>query len=172
MNYELTKIGYIAKAYGFKGDLKCTLDVEVLADELPPFLWIYLEGKPVPFSLDNISVHNNSLVLKFEDIDSEEQAMRFKNSSIYCETHLFDQYFEKEESLDDLIGFAVNDQNKGDIGMVDSILENQIQPTLVLLYEEKEILIPYSEDIILDIDEENKIIKINAPEGLIDLYLE
>lgn len=171
MKHELTKIGYIAKAFGFKGELKCTLEVSILGNELPHFLWIYIEGKPVPFSVQEINTHNNTLVLKFEDVETEEEAQLLKNTSLFCEKSLFDTYFEKEESLEDLIGFTVLDKTKGNIGIVDSILENSIQPTLIIVFEEKEILIPYSEDIILEIDEDKKIIKINAPEGLIDLYL-
>lgn len=172
MKYELTKIGYIAKSFGFKGELKCTLEVTNIGTELPAFLWLHLEGKPVPFFVEKTSIHNNALVLKFEDIETEAQALLLKNTSLYCEEKFFNTYFEKEESLNDLIGFSVSDQNKGNIGIVDSILENSIQATLVLLFEDKEILIPYSEDIILEVNESAKTITIDAPDGLIDLYLE
>lgn len=172
MKYELNKIGYIAKAFGFKGELKCTLEVATLNHKLPDFLWLHLEGKPVPFFVENTSTHNNALIIKFEDIETEAQAQLLKNTSLYCEKKIFDTYFEKQESLDDLIGFEVFDKNKGFIGAVVSIIENSIQPTLEIMFHEKEILIPYTEDIILKIDEENNKIEIDATEGLIEMYLE
>lgn len=172
MQKELIKIGYISKAYGFKGELKCSLEVECLSEDLPDFLWIYLDGKPVPFFVEEYSLSQGNLILKFEDLTTEEQAQKLKNTSIYCQDELFEDYFEREESLDDLIGFEVIDKNKGSIGVIDSIIENSIQPKLVILFEEKEILIPYTESIILSIDEEEGIIEIEAPEGLIEMYLE
>jgi len=172
MQKELVKIGYISKAHGFKGELKCSLEVLMLSDKFPQFIWIYLDGKPVPFFIEKSFYNKSSFIVKIEDIESEETAMQFKNTSIYCEKHLFDIFFEKEESLDDLIGFEVSDEHKGKIGNIISIIENSIQPTLVIQFEEKEILIPYSEDIIVEINEIEKTIFVSAPEGLIDMYLD
>jgi len=172
MNNELIKIGFISKPFGFNGELKCALEVNLVSNTFPDFLWIYIDGKPVPYFIENFYYHNNSLILKFEDLSDEISAYEFKNTSIYCVLQLFNKFFEKEENLDDLIGFNVEDNRNGEIGEVVSVIENTIQPTLVLNFNNKEILIPYSEDIILEIDETLKLIKINAPEGLIDLYLQ
>ena len=169
---ELTKIGFISKPFGFNGDLKCGLEIIMLTEKFPKFVWIYIDGKPVPFFVEKHYFHNNSLILKFEDISDEKKAYSFKNTSFYCEKNIFEKYFEREENLNDFIGFKVGDVNKGEIGKISSIIENTIQPTLVLDFKGKEILIPYSEGIILEIDEEKQIIKIDAPEGLIDLYLD
>lgn len=172
MQKELTKIGFISKPFGFNGEIRCALEVNPISDELPKYIWIYIDGKPVPFYLEKFHIHNSTLILKFEDVSDEETAYSYKNTSIYCELDLFDDYFEVEENLDGFIGFKIEDINKGEIGEVISIIEHTIQPTLVLEFNGKEILIPYTEEIIKDIDEELEIIKINAPEGLIDLYLE
>ena len=42
----------------------------------------------------------------------------------------------------------------------------------IVIYKEKEIILPITDDFIEEINETTKIIKYNAPEGLIDLYLE
>lgn len=172
MKFDLTKIGYLSKPHGFNGDLKSTLEVLMLSEDFPEFIWVYLDGKPVPLFVEKAALIKSNFIIKLEDIDSEESASTLKNTSIYCENKLFKQYFEYEESLEDLIGFEVEDVNKGLIGKVVSIIENAIQPTLVLIFEEKEILVPYTEEIILDVDFDNKKLKVEAPEGLIDMYLE
>lgn len=172
MFFDLTAIGYISKPYGFKGDVKVSLDVLLLEEVLPSFLFIYIDGKPVPFSVENMQLKNDSLIVSFEDVDDENTAQKLKNTSIYCLSKDFELFFEKEESLDDLIGFEVYDQNKGLIGKVDGVIENSIQPTLVLTFHTKEILIPYTEEIIKNISFEQEKIDINAPDGLIDMYLD
>jgi len=172
MTKKLIKIGFISKPHRFNGELKYALDFLSISNDFPEFIWIYLEGKPVPFLVLENSKQKNNFILKIEDIDNEESALKFRNTSIYCEANIFDQYFEKEESLDDLIGFEVEDKKYGKIGKVKYIIDNAIQPTLVLAFKEKEILIPYNEDIIRIINFDDSLIEIETPEGLIDLYLE
>lgn len=172
MKFELRKIGFLSKAHGFKGEIKAALEVEAIQNKIPEFIFLYLEGKPVPFYIENYQIQDNQLVVKFEDISNEDDASALKNSSMFCEAKLFDEYFAKEESLDDLIGFEVIDKLKGNIGLVSGIIENSIQPTLIVELGEKEILIPYTEDIIIEVNDDKKHIEIEAPEGLIDMYLE
>jgi len=47
-----------------------------------------------------------------------------------------------------------------------------MQELLQLDHNGKEILLPISDELILEVDRENKILYISAPEGLIELYLE
>jgi 16S rRNA processing protein RimM len=42
----------------------------------------------------------------------------------------------------------------------------------VVPYKFKEIMFPLNDDLIVEIDEENGTLKVDLPEGLIDLYLE
>ena len=39
-------------------------------------------------------------------------------------------------------------------------------------YKETEILFPLNEDFIVEIDDEEKILTLDLPEGLLDIYLE
>lgn len=172
MEKEFIKIGYISKAFGFKGELKFALNVASLSKDFPAFVWIYIDGKPVPFCIEKVAVQNDlNGILKLEDINEEATAMSLKNKSIYCEDAIYDTYFEREDSLEQLIGYTVIDKEKGDIGEVVQIIENTLQPNLVLAFQEKEILIPYTDAIITHIDDKKKTIHINAPDGLIELYL-
>lgn len=172
MKFDLTKIGYLSKPHGFSGELKSNLDVLMHSDQFPKFLWIYIDGKPVPYFVEKAALQKSNFIIKLEDVNSEEDSMLLKNTSIYCEEKLFKQYFEYEESLDDLIGFEVEDILKGYIGKIASIIENAIQPTLVLSFEDKEILIPYTKEVVIDVDFDKQKLKVEAPEGLIDIYLE
>ena len=172
MKFDLTKIGYLSKPYGFSGELRSNLEVLMLSEDFPAYIWIYLDGKPVPYSVEKAIFNKSNFVIKLEDVSSEEDASFLKNTSIYCEQKYFKQFFEYEESLEDLVGFEVVDSLKGFIGVIDSIIENAIQPTLVLTFEGKEILVPYTEEIIIDVNFTMKKVKVETPEGLIDMYLE
>jgi 16S rRNA processing protein RimM len=69
-------------------------------------------------------------------------------------------------------GYTVMDKNFGNAGIVEEVLEYPHQAVLRVLLRNKEILIPITDDIVLDVDREKRIIHTEAPEGLIELYLE
>ena len=64
------------------------------------------------------------------------------------------------------------DKENGFIGTLVDVLENSNgHDTLQLDFNGKEVLIPFVDRFILQIDEEKQEIKVDLPEGLLDLYL-
>ena len=64
------------------------------------------------------------------------------------------------------------DENFGEAGIIEEVLEYPHQAVLRVLHKGKEILIPITDEIILEVDRETRTIRTRAPEGLIELYLE
>lgn len=173
MNPPLVSIGYFSKMHGYKGSLKAELDTQLIeAGYYPEFLWIEQMGKPVPFKVIKFAEHEkNTFVVKLEDIDTEEEAHQLKGETIYCEESLYDEYFEDEEGLDYLIGYTLKDPKLGVIGIVNKVIENTFQPNLEIDYKGNEVLIPFADELIIEIDDNKQEILFNLPEGLLDIYL-
>ena len=73
----------------------------------------------------------------------------------------------------EVINFEVIDGVKGNIGKIKQILDYPTQAIFEIINaENKEILIPITDEIISKVDRANQKIEIATPEGLIDLYLE
>ncbi len=70
-----------------------------------------------------------------------------------------------------MIGFSVIDKTRGKIGDIRKIFEYPSQAVIQVFFNKKEILIPINPHVILQVDREKKEIQIDAPEGLIELYL-
>ena len=172
---ELIQVASVVKPHGLKGHLSIKL-VENFSEEIfeinkPVFLLI--EGIPVPFFIQEIK-HAANLVLKLQFIDSEEQAQKYSNIDVLVKIDVLPDTndAEYEDEFTDLEGFEVFDENFGYIGKI--ILFNEIPGNIVFEteFKGKNIIIPWNEDIIKAIDYDNRKIIINAPEGLIQLYLE
>ena len=71
----------------------------------------------------------------------------------------------------EITGFAVIDKNHGNIGLLKSVLDLPRQSLLQIQHGEKEILVPLTDEILLKVDREKKELQIDAPEGLIEIYL-
>ena len=74
-------------------------------------------------------------------------------------------------SLQELAGYKIEDKEKGELGIIENMIVLPEQTLLRILHHNKEILIPVVEEIIVKIDRRGKRVYIDAPEGLIDLYL-
>jgi len=71
----------------------------------------------------------------------------------------------------EIIGFTVIDEKHGNIGVIEKVLDNQHQDIFSIKKENKEILIPVADEIIKKVDRKNKVIEIEAPDGLIEIYI-
>ena len=60
---------------------------------------------------------------------------------------------------------------KGAIGQVAGVMETAQHPILEVEFEDKLILIPWVKEIVKEIDDKAKTIKVESPDGLIDLYI-
>jgi len=134
---------------------------------------VEIDGKPIPFFIEEYRTKNNKTALiKFDDIISESRIRKLTNAKVY----LYRKSSSKrksipKENLDKFIGFKLTDQNHGYIGEVKEVVIYSRNIILSVYHNNKEILIPFDEDIVVDIDEENKTMTSILPEGLLEIYL-
>jgi len=166
-------IGKITKASGYKGDLMFFFDV----DDIIPYkdlqaVFIDLSDELVPFAIKKIQFKNARLaVTKLEDVDSEEQAVALIGCDLYLPLSFLPPLTGNQFYFHEVGGFAVTDANYGTVGVIDHILDQTNQPIFVIRRDEREILIPATDEIIKKVDRQKKTIEVETPEGLIDLYL-
>ena len=164
---EVYKIGRIGKAHGVKGEVSFNFDDDVFDRVEAEYLILEVDGILVPFFMEEYRFRSDSTALvKFEDIDTQERARELTNCDVYFPRDLAD---DEEEVLtySFLVGFDIIDANTDKkVGTIASIDES----TLNILFElEDGTLIPASEELITDIDKNNKKITIALPEGILDL---
>ncbi|MDB9710366.1 hypothetical protein OAB13_10780, partial [Salibacteraceae bacterium] len=67
-------------------------------------------------------------------------------------------------------GYTIQSINGEVIGAVEEVIENNMQLILVVVTETGyEHMIPLVEDFIVDFDEKNQTLKLDLPDGLLDL---
>jgi len=170
-NQDLYPVGLIAKTHGVKGGVVLRDEKELPLD-LEKQTWVFLlfDGCPIPFPIEDIQPLNpSSAVLFFRDIGSSVKPEELPGHKVY----IAQKKAKGSKRLPKTVkveGYLVTDERQGDIGEVSSVLDFDMNPTLCIVKNKKEILIPFIEPIIRRIDHRQKIIHIKAPEGLIDLY--
>jgi 16S rRNA processing protein RimM len=167
-------LGKIVKKYSFKGELLVKLDT----DEPEIFknlesVFISLRNNLIPFFVDSCKLHKSKLLrIKFEDVDTEEDAEALLKSDLYLPLSILPTLSGNKFYYHEVTGFTVIDENFGEVGVIDNINDTGAQELFVIDRNGTEILIPLNDQFIKKVDREQKQIIVNTPEGLIDLYLE
>jgi len=167
------QLGHISKTHGYKGELIFLSNGENLINfTKQESVFIEINGQLIPFIIDSIYPSGTSTaIIRLHDINTEEKARALVKCGIFIPLSMLPKQKSQKTCMSELNGFRVIDDTHGEIGEVKNILEMCQQLLLEIKNNDKEILIPANEEIIYKIDKKNKTIYINAPEGLIDIYL-
>lgn len=165
-------VGKIVKTHGLKGEVTLRIDNDQFdeIEELNYFL-LDMNDKLVPFFIENISYHSNKSFVLFQDLKTLEAASQLVGSDAYLPLDLLPEKDGNDFYSHEVIDFLVIDEEKGELGKVCEIIEYPTQSLIQVVKDEKEILIPIHDDIIKEVNREEKKIFVKAPAGLIDMYL-
>ena len=164
-------LGSLLKTSGIKGEIilkfnnDCPEEIQKLES-----IFIDVDNKLVPFFIENIRIKsNNTVVVKFEDLDSEHKSLEFIGADFYLTNEQADQHQMESEEFVDLEGYRIYDQNDQYIGEVIDFIDIPENPLLNVRSKEGEILIPTKDELIIEMDEDTRVIKITMVDGLTEL---
>jgi 16S rRNA processing protein RimM len=166
-------LGKITKTSGYSGNLVFFFDVDDINqyNDLEA-VFVDINNELIPFAISELKIKShNSAIVKLEDVSDEEEAIALIGSELYLPVSYLPPLSGKRFYFHEVTGFAVLDQNLGNLGKVDRIMDQSSQAILVINKDDKEILIPISDEIIKKVDRKNKTIEVETPEGLVDIYL-
>ena len=167
---DVYKIGKLGKPHGVKGELTFAVTDDVFDRVDADYLFLDIDGILVPFYLEEYRFKNDENVLvKFEDVDTQEQARLYTGCEVYFPRHLSDSD-EENISWAEIVGFQLEDASTGKlVGTVDRVDDS----TINLLFEittpdGRDLLIPASQQLIVNVDSTRRVIKMSLPDGIID----
>ncbi len=164
---DVYKIGRLGKTHGVKGEVSFQFDDDVFDRVDCDYLVLDVDGILVPFFIEEYRFRSDSVALvKFEDIDTQQRAAELTGCDVYFPRALTDSD-EGSMSWAEIVGYSIVDASTGrTVGKIASIDDSTIN---ILFCLEDGTLIPASEELITDVDQENRIITIDIPEGLLEL---
>ena len=169
---ECYRLGRITKPFGLKGEVIFFLDVDE-PDNYAGLDSVFVETKNglVPYFIKKIQINGNKATVAFDELSAEE-AQALTGHDLYLPLDLLPPLTGNQFYFHEVKGFRVVDAEKGDIGVIADIVEYPAQPLFQIVKEGVEILVPVIDQVIKKVDREGKVIYIEAPNGLIDLYLD
>lgn len=170
---QLIEAGRTYKVYGLKGALWISIAKKFQAFvKKNKVIFFNVEGNPVPFFIEKISVDDNWLV-QLKDVENPETAALLTNQSIYVDQSRMkmdpgkmDEEMDDEESW---IGFTLFDKTSGHSGIINAIEEFPQQLMAVVSFKDKEHYILLREEWIQQVDANSKTIQMELPVGMFEL---
>jgi 16S rRNA processing protein RimM len=164
---EVYRIGRLGKPHGVKGEITMQVDDDVFDRVDAEFLVLRVDGILVPFYMEEYRFRTDTTALiKFEDVDTVEQARQLTNCDVFFLRRMADNN-EEDLTWAFFVGFdlveATTAHTVGRIAAVDDSTQN------ILFELDDGTLVPAAEELITNIDQENKQIYMALPEGLLNL---
>ncbi|HYP50396.1 MAG TPA: ribosome maturation factor RimM [Pyrinomonadaceae bacterium] len=169
---DLVAIAKTVRTRGLRGELVA----EVLTDfperfeETKKVFALQADGARAELELEKHWFQKDRVILKFAGFDSIEAAENLINCEI-CVPESEAVELESDEFFDwELLDCAVETLEGETLGRVKEVMRTGGTEILVVTGAggEKDFLIPFAETICVEVDIENKLIRVDLPEGLLE----
>ena len=167
---DLFSVGVITTAHGVKGEVKVFPTTDD-ANRFKKCKELLLETKSGTVSkrVQSVKFFKQFVILKLEGIDTMDDALLYKNHTLYVTRENAVKCKENEYYIADLIGMTVIDDKDINFGKVTEVYRTGANDVYEISKEDgSSFLIPAIKDCILNVDLNERIMKIHVLEGLLE----
>lgn len=173
MSEKWFNVGKIVNTHGIRGEVRVISKTDFADERYQPgnTLYIFKEGsqEPIKVVVESHRVHKNFDLLTFEGMHSIQDVEQFKGSLLRVDENQLSELDEGEYYFHEIIGCKVYTDDGEEIGTIREILATGANDVWVVKRKAgKDLLIPYIDEIVKDIDIDEKKIIITPMEGLLD----
>ena len=168
------ELGQFIKPHGYKGGISIKLDVDRPEDyENLESVFVIIDNAPIPFFFTSFEhVKEGVFRATIEGVETEEDARALCKKTCFLPLDVLPKLTGTKFYFHEVIGFTLRDTEYGDVGSIEQILDGTAQPLFSVKHASgREVLIPLVDELVLEVNREEKFILVNAPEGLVDFYV-
>lgn len=167
---DYLEVGKIINTHGLKGEVKVASWTDFPQDfEKLDFVIAKKRSGEEQLGIKNIKYQKNNLIIKFDGIDTIEQAELYKNTILTVPKEALGELPEGVYYIADLIGCTVYNVEGGEIGVLNDVFSTGSNDVYDIKRNgAKNLYLPIIDGVVEDVDIESKKITVNIPEGMED----
>lgn len=162
-------VGKIVGTFGNKGDVKVTPLIEP-SDYLLEFNSVFVEdhdNRKQKFTVLRAKKHKNVYIVTLEGIDNMDVAENLSGLSVFVPSIEFKELQKNEYYYHELEGLTAYTESGNLIGKIDHIVKGGNDILVIKDEDGKEVMIPFVDEFVPEVNLKEKTITVNAIEGLI-----
>lgn len=168
---DMFELGRTLKPHGLKGEVSIKLDVDVPSHYVDlDMVWVERQGTLVPYPIESISIRPKSTVVRFEGVDTIEEAQAISGLRLLLPLSALPPLDGLKFYYHEVIGFEVVDEVHGSLGSIVDVLDLPGNPLFKTRLDDKEGLFPIQDHTLTHVDRAARRIHVRMPEGLPSLY--
>jgi len=167
---EFLEVGKIINTHGLRGDVKIVTWTDY-PEDFEEIERVYIRRKTGDemLNITNVKYQKNNIIVKFKEIADINEAEKYKNLVVYADREDLPELEEGAHYIADLIGLMVVDEDGEVIGELVDVFNTGANDIYdVKRAGKKNLLLPVIDEVVKDIDLENKKITVHVMEGLDD----
>lgn len=162
------QIGHIVKTQGLKGQVRINCSLETVA--FSPGKTVYVESKrgiQRYLTVESFRLHGSMGILSFREIKGIEEAEELVGGDIFVEKAGLPPLPPGEYYWYELQGLKVKTEKGSYLGKIIGVFGTGSNDVFVVQRGPKEILIPATQDVIVDVNLNERVLVIRPVEGLL-----
>jgi 16S rRNA processing protein RimM len=170
---EYIHIGKIVAPHGIAGNiiLEHALGKPIHFKSIDALFVEQKKGSFIPYFIESAIAKTDTIThLQIEGIKTREAANFLTSKKVWLPQADFQKLVEKNSPLA-LLGYMVQDAGKN-IGIIQEVIEQPHQLMVTILYNNQEAYIPLHQESLKGVNHAKKIVQVELPDGLLDLYAE
>lgn len=168
---DVLRVGVVTNTHGLQGEVKVfpTTDDPARFKKLKKVL-LDDGGKSVELEIAGVKFFKNLVILRFRGHDRIEDVMKYKGKDLYVTRENAVKLAKDEYFIADLIGMDVFAEDGSILGTLDDVLQTGANDVYVVKMENgKEVLIPAIRQCILQVDIEERKMRVHLLDGMLDI---
>ncbi|HEV3324922.1 MAG TPA: ribosome maturation factor RimM [Puia sp.] len=171
MSESYRNIGKLVAVFGLSGELvlQHRLGKKTSLKGLKTLFLEERRDEMLPWFVESIRVRSDQEVfVKLEGLDSKEAARRVVQKEVWLTEDDFEKFAGRSAPIS-LVGFRLLDGDV-DLGEILEVIEQPHQVLCRIDLAGKEALIPMHEQTLRKIDQKARVVHVELPDGLLDVY--
>lgn len=167
------RIGTITKTHGVTGQLNVVSEIRLSdPEDWPEWIFFDIDGGLVPFRTDPEGMiwrSEKQIIVAIKDCSDQGEALKLVGTDIWFPLEFKSLSERKEPEVSPMVDYILEDKSGHEIGKIDDYIDLPENPLFQIIVEGKEILVPARAEWIINVDPERKRIRMDLPDGLLDL---
>jgi len=167
---DYLKVGKIVNTHALQGEVRVISNSDFKEERFKKGskLFIDFNDELVPVTVKSHRVNKNFDLVKFVDLCHINDVEKYKGCELLVDAENLSELNEEEFYFYEIIGCVVKTTEGDELGEIIDIIQTGANDVWVIKRKgEKDLLIPYIENVVKGVDIENKSVVIELVEGLV-----